>query len=228
VSLGVAGLDAGLQPEVVAQVVKLPGAAKAVMSMTKAQGKVFVASLAQVKGEVTDEIAQKIAAALQHGALEVELPGIGRVKLNELEPNQPMQMKSKGEENSLGSCRNIADHENLGGHTIERHVGKSENWLQNRLKNDPNIPTASTFRNEAAANRTQGRFANRYKNEIEAWLKSGKRDFVRDIDMEEPIGTVLERGHSKATETSRARLVIRRDSSPRGWYVHTSFPVEQM
>jgi hypothetical protein len=32
-----AGLDAGFQPEVVAQVVKLPGVTRAAMAMTKAQ-----------------------------------------------------------------------------------------------------------------------------------------------------------------------------------------------
>jgi hypothetical protein len=61
--LGIAGLDAGLRPEVVTQVVKLPGVAKAAMSMTKAQGKVFVASLGRIEGEVTDAVVQRIATA---------------------------------------------------------------------------------------------------------------------------------------------------------------------
>jgi A nuclease family of the HNH/ENDO VII superfamily with conserved AHH len=65
VNLGVAGLDAGLQPEVVAQVVKLPGVVKAAMSMTKAQSKVFVASLGQLKGEVTEAVVQTIAAGVR-------------------------------------------------------------------------------------------------------------------------------------------------------------------
>jgi hypothetical protein len=65
VNLGIAGLDAGLQPEVVTQVVKLPGVVKAAMSMTKAQSKVFLASLARIKGEVTDAVVQTVAAGVR-------------------------------------------------------------------------------------------------------------------------------------------------------------------
>jgi hypothetical protein len=50
---------------VVTQVVKLPGVAKAAMSMTKAQGKVFVASLARLEGKVTDAAVQAIAAGVK-------------------------------------------------------------------------------------------------------------------------------------------------------------------
>jgi hypothetical protein len=67
VNLGIAGLDVGLQPEVVTQVVKLPGVAKAAMSMTKAQGKVFVERLAQVKGEVTEAVVEKLAQGIRRG-----------------------------------------------------------------------------------------------------------------------------------------------------------------
>jgi hypothetical protein len=67
VNLGIAGLDAGLQPEAVTQVVKLPGVAKAAMSMTKAQSKVFVERLAQVKGEVTEAVVEKLAQGIRRG-----------------------------------------------------------------------------------------------------------------------------------------------------------------
>jgi hypothetical protein len=67
VSLGVAGLDAGLQPEVVAQVVKLPGVVKAAMTMTKTQSQVFMARLAQLKGEVTDAIIEKMTQGVRRG-----------------------------------------------------------------------------------------------------------------------------------------------------------------
>jgi hypothetical protein len=54
----------GLQPEVVAQVVKLRGV-KAAMSMTKAQSRVFMASLGRFVGKVTDEVVQRIATAVR-------------------------------------------------------------------------------------------------------------------------------------------------------------------
>ena len=45
------------------------------------------------------------------------------------------------------------------GHTVERHIGKSENWLKKRLETELTIgDVASSFRNEAIANRTTDQF----------------------------------------------------------------------
>jgi hypothetical protein len=227
VSLGVAGLDAGLQPEVVAQVVKLPGVARAAMSMTKAQSKVFVASLGHFKGEVTDEVVQKITAAVKGGALEVELPGVGRVKLSELDANQPMRMQGKGENNNTSSRRNLQDHEEFGGHTIERHVGKSENWLRNRAENDPTTRgVASSFRNEVIANRTDGKFVTQNREAIFKWLNNSRdRIFKGKVTMPEPIGIVFKLGSSKSFDSHTAEVVLIRDSSSQGWHILTSYPI---
>jgi hypothetical protein len=52
----------------------------------------------------------------------VEMVGVGRIPRRELEPNQPMQMKGKGEDSTIGPRRNIADHEKARGHTAEKHT----------------------------------------------------------------------------------------------------------
>jgi Bacterial CdiA-CT RNAse A domain len=36
-------------------------------------------------------------------------------------------------------------HETLGGHTLARHVGRSENYLRHRLATEPDLTAASTF-----------------------------------------------------------------------------------
>ena len=131
------------------------------------------------------------------------------------------------QEKPSGDRRNVDSHEQSGGHTHDRHVGKSENWLKNRLKNDPNIDAASTFTSEAAANRVQGQFVKRYKKEIEAWLKSGDRPFIRKVTMNNIIGFVLERGKSKSVPTKKALAMIVRDvTTPQGWHFVTSYPVK--
>jgi hypothetical protein len=43
--------------------------------------------------------------------------------------------------------------------------------------------------------------------------------------MGQPIGIVVERS-GKVIESSRARLVLVRDSSAHGWHILTSFPVK--
>jgi hypothetical protein len=37
------------------------------------------------------------------------------------------------------------------GHTVAKHVGKNDNFLQNRLINEPQIPAAASFFNPAQA-----------------------------------------------------------------------------
>ena len=122
--------------------------------------------------------------------------------------------------------RNVNTHETLGGHTIERHVGRSENWLRQRLAGDPDLRFASSFRNEAAANRTQGQFVRQNRAEIDAWLRGGSDlPYTGSVRMNDPVG-IGERGRSGAVETNRAQVVIVRDQSAQGWHILTSYPVK--
>ena len=127
--------------------------------------------------------------------------------------------------------RDLDSHENAEGHTEDKHVGRSESWLRNRLQREPNLPMASSFRNEAIANRTQGQFVKQFRAEIEAWLKSGRgKPLMIEFDMGEPLGIVVERGRNggfqPAVETTRARVVVVRDNSAMGWHILTSFPIK--
>lgn len=163
---------------------------------------------------------------------------LGKVKVprRELEPNQPMQMKGKGkgrgktENGTPGSRRNTGDHEQAGGHSEDRHVGKSESSLRDRLATDPSLKDqnyASSFRNNVTLNRTQGRFIKRYKEEIAAWLKNDKAKgvFKRVVDMEKPIGIVVERNTSGYTEATKALVILAKDNSAQGYHIVTSYPV---
>lgn len=123
--------------------------------------------------------------------------------------------------------QNTESHENAGGHTDARHIGKSDNWLRKRLKDDPNLQAASTFTNEAAANRTQGRFVKKYKTEIAEWLKrGGNGTFVRSIDTKKPIGRVLPRGKHHPEGSSKAMVIVAKNDSDLGYYIVTSYPIK--
>ena len=125
------------------------------------------------------------------------------------------------------SRRNLQDHEAAGGHTVERHVGKSDSSLRSRLASDPNIPAASTFRNKEAANRADGQFVKQNKDAINKWLQSKtNKPFVGTIIMPQSIGTVIKRDGSKI-ESHNVEVVIVRDSSAQGWHVLTSYPVAE-
>ena len=130
---------------------------------------------------------------------------------------------------NTGTRRNVEMQEAAGGHTIERHVDKSENWLRNRIETDPTLKidgVASSFRNETIANRVQGQFIKQNKEAILNWLKSGdNKPFVGVVEMNEPVGIVVERGKAGFVEANKARIVLFRNNSEHGWHIRTSFPV---
>ena len=144
---------------------------------------------------------------------------------------EPLEMRAKVGENGR---RNVKLHEQSemnpnGGHTMERHTGKSESWLRNRLKTDSTLEEgfASSFNNVEVANRVQGRFVNRYKTEINAWLKNSSRKPLKlELDMKEPIGIVVENGKAGHTLSTSARAILIKDNSEQGWHFLTSFPIK--
>ena len=67
--------------------------------------------------------------------------------------------------------RDVEGHDDEGGHTDDRHIGKSERWLRDRI-NREGMKEASSFYDYPSANLTQARFVKENKKEIEAWLEN--------------------------------------------------------
>jgi hypothetical protein len=128
-----------------------------------------------------------------------------------------------------GARRDIDAYELLGGHTVEKHVGKTERWLRDRLINDPELrgeKFASSFYDKAVANRAQMQAVKTYRSRIDDWLRGESgRPLKLDVDVGEPAGIVVTRGRSGSTVSSKVRVVIVRDNTAQGWHVLTSFPV---
>ena len=122
--------------------------------------------------------------------------------------------------------RNIHDHEEGKGHTIERHVGKSDNWLRKRLRDDPEMKAASTFTNETIANRVQGRFVKQFRTEIQDWLKNGGGKFSKDIQLDFPIGRIIKQGEYHPLTSTKAKVVLIKNNSNHGFQILTSFPID--
>jgi len=129
-----------------------------------------------------------------------------------------------------GGRRDIDSYELLGGHTVEKHVGKTERWLRNRLKTDPerrDVGFSSSFYDKAVANRAQMLAVKTYKSRIEEWLKEGNARPLRlELDIGEPAGIVVREGRSGHTVSSKVRVVIARDDAAQGWHVLASFPIK--
>jgi A nuclease family of the HNH/ENDO VII superfamily with conserved AHH len=65
VNLVLAGLDAGLQPEVLRGLVKIPGLARAGLALTNQQRRVLMASVARHSGAMTDAVLEKLVGAVK-------------------------------------------------------------------------------------------------------------------------------------------------------------------
>ena len=124
--------------------------------------------------------------------------------------------------------RDLAIDESMGGHTLARHVGKSDDELADRLRREPRISAASTYTDRATAERTVGNALASDNEKLAAWeRRSGRRpNLVLDYRSpgKEPLGRSLRRGQKRAAPATRALVVLRWDERSRRFYVLTSYP----
>lgn len=124
--------------------------------------------------------------------------------------------------------RDLRADERLGGHTLQRHVGRSDADLVQRLRRERDISAASTYTDEATASVTVASAIAQSASKIEAWAaRRGSRPnlVLRFVDAEgPPIGRSLQRGARTPEPCHRALVVLRWDERERRWYVLTSYP----
>lgn len=122
----------------------------------------------------------------------------------------------------------LAADEALGGHTLARHVGKTDEQLAARLRNEPQISAASTYTDRATAERAVGAAIAAEKSKLSAWEnRRGRRPNLVLHYAEpsgKPLGRSLARGQAKAAAASRATVVLRWDERRARYYVLTSYP----
>lgn len=121
----------------------------------------------------------------------------------------------------------LARDEARGGHTLSRHVGRSDAELKERLRHEPNISAASTYSDRATAERVVARTLARHRARIDQWLgRQGPRpNLALDYrgDTRESIGRSLPRRSAQPVVCSDAVVVLRWDGR-RGFIVLTSYP----
>ncbi len=116
-------------------------------------------------------------------------------------------------------------HEAAGGHTLDRHVGKTEAELAQRLASETRISAASSFTDRSVAEAAIGEAMNRNQSAIDSWVKSRGNRYTIDYNANRIIGITLRRRASKATSASRLRIVLQRSAklSP-GYFILTAYP----
>jgi hypothetical protein len=116
--------------------------------------------------------------------------------------------------------------EAMGGHTLARHVARTDDQLRERLRREPDISSASTYIDRANAEAVVAAALSSPPRSFDGWRRrTGRRpNFVLHFDAHHVIGRSLTRGQSKAKPCEDALVVLRWDDRREQFYVLTSYP----
>jgi len=125
-----------------------------------------------------------------------------------------------------GPTHDLSADEAMGGHTLQRHVGKSDAELIDRLRREPHISSASTYTDRATAEHVVGAALESDDRAFAAWReRSGPRpNFVLRYHSDGVVGRSIARGRSTSVPCDRALVVLRWDDRRQRSYVLTSYP----
>jgi CDI toxin RNase A-like protein len=133
----------------------------------------------------------------------------------------------RAEAAAAGPRRDLARDEEMGGHTLGKHVGQSDDQLSERLAHERNISAASTWTDRSTAERAVGLALQENQAKVERWLArpGGHSNLVIDYDGDpsRPIGRTLPRSASRSEPCSHA-VVVLKWAGGADYYVLTSYP----
>jgi hypothetical protein len=114
--------------------------------------------------------------------------------------------------------------ESRGGHTLERHVGKTDADLRQRLENE-SLSADSTYSDRATAEMAVAADIRDNAAKLKRWLErpGGHSNLVLDYDSDKPLGRSMRPGESQSFPCSHTVAVLKW-VSPREYYVLTSYP----
>ncbi|KAB0633351.1 RNase A-like domain-containing protein [Burkholderia latens] len=119
----------------------------------------------------------------------------------------------------------MAANPRLGGHTIAKHVGKSEAYLRARLKNEPSKDFVSSFFSLVDAESAVSSVMQKNTARIVAWTQSAsKAPLVLNENVGRSVGYGLSRNNEIVRELSRVQIVLKLQSyNGMPFYIVTSY-----
>jgi hypothetical protein len=115
-----------------------------------------------------------------------------------------------------------------GGHTLVKHVGRSDKELRERLETERNISAASTWTNREVAEEMVAEALRAERNKIARWEGRGypQPNLALHFDAGRVIGRILRRGDETSSPATQAVIVLKADG-PVSFYVLTSYPEDR-
>ena len=115
--------------------------------------------------------------------------------------------------------------ERRGGHTLDRHVARTDEQLRERLARETNISAASTWTDRETAETVVSEGLAAEHGRVDNWLQRGypRANLALHYDARRVIGRSLRRGDSRSVDCTSAVIVLRADG-PQDFYVLTTYP----
>jgi hypothetical protein len=128
------------------------------------------------------------------------------------------------QDQSTAPSRDLSQDEQKGGHTLSRHVAKSDDDLRQRLANEQ-ISAASTYADRQTAEQAVGAALAQNRDRIRHWLsRQGHHlNLVLDYHGDQPLGRCLRRGQS-SSHACKDSVVVLKWAGPGQYFVLTSYP----
>ncbi|WP_377803093.1 ribonuclease YeeF family protein [Bacillus amyloliquefaciens] len=137
--------------------------------------------------------------------------------------NNGIHSVKQGDSSPLALGGGLAAHEAKGGHLIERHVGKTDEELLQRLQINKKIRASSSFTDRPTAERVANETLTKHKKEIEEWLKSDVNDpLPLPYRGTEVIGRGVRKGSNEVKDMTNARIVLKKNKD--GSFILTGYP----
>lgn len=125
-----------------------------------------------------------------------------------------------------GPLRDLDEDQRRHGHTLTKHVGRTDEQLLERLQQETDISSASTYTDKETAERSVGAAIAKNESKIKAWLeRGGSQKLVLDYfgDAQHAIGRTVHRDKT-SHPCFNAKVVLAMDNHGGGYFVLTSYP----
>lgn len=116
-------------------------------------------------------------------------------------------------------------HENLGGHAIRRHVGKTDAQLLARFDSEPRVLASSTFTDMKTADWAIGNGIAANQDKISNFMAGSDSRIVLNHESSTNIGRVINKGQTKSVDSNKIVIVIDKNPlMPNGYRIQTAYP----
>lgn len=113
------------------------------------------------------------------------------------------------------------------GHTVEKHVGKSNDWLDGRLAGSRHEKFVSSYTNLETTNRVIKEIVLENESKIKHWMEDDEKDkLVLSKKFDKKIGVAIKKKDKELKDCNVGVVVLKRPhKTAEKFYIVTSYPV---